>query len=159
MNGEQRKSSLLNVGVELAAKHGAENVSRRMIADKAKVSEPLVSRYLGSKSEIPKAIKKAAKKAGVALPDKQQTAELGEKLRKATRRQAAAKTMAKRAATGGNARSSGAIRMPTATGGAAKKLAAGSRNGKKSSVNSEPAKKPTAARKPKLPPVPVVTVP
>lgn len=146
MNGEQRKSSLLTVAVELAVKHGAENVSRRMIADKAKVSEPLVSRYLGSKSEIPKAIKKAAKKAGAVLPDKQQTAELGEKLRKATRRQAAAKTMAKRAAT---------VRKPTAARSVkSAKLAVDT------PVRSSGAtRKPTAARKPKLPPVPVVTVP
>lgn len=97
MNGEERKALLLAAGVKLAVKHGAENVTRRDIAKAAKVSEPLVTRYLGSKSEIPKAIAKAAKKAGETLPDKAQSKALGEKLRKATRQQAAKKTMAKRA--------------------------------------------------------------
>lgn len=154
MNGEERKVLLLAAGVKLAVKHGAENVTRRDIAKEAKVSEPLVTRYLGSKSEIPKAIKKAAKKAGAILPDKEQAKVLGEKLRKATRQAAAKKTMAKRA-TGPKPAdpTKKPVKAPKPSGGHIIRPP-----DKKKPATTLPAKK-TAARKPKTPPVPVVVLP
>ena len=43
MTGAERKASILDAGAKLAAKHGASNVTRRMVAKQAGVSEALVS--------------------------------------------------------------------------------------------------------------------
>lgn len=81
MEGSDRKSQLLDAGAKAAAKHGAANVTRKMVADAAKVSEALVSAYFGSMNEAKAAFKKHAKKLGLTLPDKDKEAELGSKLR------------------------------------------------------------------------------
>lgn len=81
MEGSDRKSQLLDAGAKAAAKHGAANVTRKMVADAAKVSEALVSAYFGSMNEAKVAFKKHAKKLGLTLPDKDKEAVLGSKLR------------------------------------------------------------------------------
>lgn len=81
MEGSDRKSQLLDAGAKAAAKHGAANVTRKMVADAAKVSEALVSAYFGSMNEAKVAFKKHAEKLGLTLPDKDKEAELGSKLR------------------------------------------------------------------------------
>ncbi len=153
MNGEERKVLLLAAGVKLAVKFGAENVTRRDIAKAAKVSEPLVTRYLGSKSEIPKAIIKAAKKAGETLPDKSQSKVLGEKLRKATRQQAAKKTMAKRQA-GPLPAKAGAVKKSSVSRTAGVRTASPAKPAV--ALPADPVKK-TAARRPKA--IPKIVIP
>ena len=57
--GEERKAQILDAGAKLAAKHGAVNVTRKMVADECKCAEGLVSVYLGTKDEARKAYHKA----------------------------------------------------------------------------------------------------
>lgn len=80
-SGDERKAQLLECGAKLAAKHGAANVTRRMVAKACKVSEALVAHYMGAAATAQKAYAKHAKKLGLALPDKAKEAELGAKLR------------------------------------------------------------------------------
>ena len=47
---------------ELVAKHGAVNITRRLVATKAKVSEALVSNYFGDRASLQKNMKAHAKK-------------------------------------------------------------------------------------------------
>lgn len=82
MQKDERTSKLLEIGVKVAAKHGLANVTRRHIAEKGECSESLVNVYLGNLTAMRAAIKKHAKKQGVALPDKDAEALLGAKLRK-----------------------------------------------------------------------------
>lgn len=92
-----RKEQLLDIGARLAAKHGLGNVTRRMVAGEAKVSEALVSSYMGNVDESRAAYKSRAKKLGLKLPDAATEAQLGLELRahgprvKATKRKRAVK--------------------------------------------------------------------
>ena len=79
--GEERKAQLLGAGAKLAAKHGAVNVTRKMVADACKCAEGLVSVYLGTKDEAQKAYRKHMKKLGLSEPDKAKIEAIGGKLR------------------------------------------------------------------------------
>ena len=81
LNGADRKASLLDAGAKLAAKHGASNVTRRMVAEAVKCSEALVSVYMGDTPTAQKAYARHAKKIGLSLPDKAKTEAIGKKLR------------------------------------------------------------------------------
>lgn len=76
-----RSEQLLDVGAALAAKHGAANVTRRMVAQEAKVSEALVSHHMGSAEDAQKKYARRARALGYKLPDKAQEAENGRVLR------------------------------------------------------------------------------
>lgn len=81
MDGAERKKQLLEVGAKLAAKHGVKNVTRRMVAKAANVSEPLVANYLGSSADARKAYARKAKAMGLTLPTKDKEEAIGKKLR------------------------------------------------------------------------------
>lgn len=76
-----RKIELLDIGARLAAKHGLKNVTRRMVATEANVSDALVSSYLGNVEEQRAAYKKRAKALKLTLPDAKAEALMGRKLR------------------------------------------------------------------------------
>lgn len=76
-----RKTQLLDVGAKLASKHGHTNVTRRMVAKAAQVSEALVSSYLGDTATAQKAFAARARKLGLTLPTKAEAEALGVKLR------------------------------------------------------------------------------
>ena len=81
MTGAERKASLLETGAKLAAKHGATNVTRRMVAKEAGVSEALVSRYFADGNIAQKAYARKAKAMGLKQPTKEAAATIGAKLR------------------------------------------------------------------------------
>lgn len=81
MDGSERKKQLLAAGAKLAAKYGASNVTRRMVAAECGCAEGLVSVYLGGTEEAQKAYARAAKRAGLPLPNKEEAAVLGAQLR------------------------------------------------------------------------------
>lgn len=76
-----RKKQILEAGAKLAAKHGHKNVTRRMVAIAAKVSEPLVSSYVGSTKGAQLLYKRQAKKMGLVEPDAARAERIGIKLR------------------------------------------------------------------------------
>lgn len=78
---EERKAQLLAIGARLAAKYGAANVTRRMVAKEAKCAEALVSVYMGGTDRAQSAYARKAKALGYSLPDKATTATIGAKLR------------------------------------------------------------------------------
>ena len=80
--GTERKTQLLDAGAKLAAKLGAANVTRRLVAKEAKVAEALVSHYLGGTDEAQAAYIRHARKLGFTLPNKAETAAIGLKMRK-----------------------------------------------------------------------------
>ena len=80
--GAERKTQLLDAGAKLAAKLGAANVTRRLVAKEAKVAEALVSHYLGSSADAQAAYTKHARKLKLTLPTKAETAAIGLKMRK-----------------------------------------------------------------------------
>lgn len=82
LDAKTRKLQLLDAGAKLVSKHGAQNVTRRMVAAAAKVSEALVSRYMGTTEEAQKVYARHAKKMGLAVPSKAEADALGAKLRK-----------------------------------------------------------------------------
>jgi hypothetical protein len=82
LTGAERKAQLLEAGAKLASKHGAANVTRRMVATACKCAEGLVNRYMGDSATAQKAYARKAKAMGLPLPDKARAAELGAKLRK-----------------------------------------------------------------------------
>lgn len=81
MTGAERKAALLVVGAKLAAKHGAVNVTRRMVAEGAKCSEALVSAYFGTITDAQRAFARKAKSLGLKQPDKAKVDAIGVKLR------------------------------------------------------------------------------
>lgn len=81
MSGEDRKASILEAGARLAAKHGAINVTRRMVAAAAKVSEALVSAHMGDTASAQAAYKRQMKKLGLEEPSKDKIEAIGVKLR------------------------------------------------------------------------------
>jgi leucyl aminopeptidase (aminopeptidase T) len=81
MAGSERKALLLDVGAKLAAKYGAVNITRRMVAKAGKVSDALVSAYFGGTEEARKAYARHAKKLGLEQPSKEKQEALGAKLR------------------------------------------------------------------------------
>jgi hypothetical protein len=81
MTGAERKASILEAGAKLASKHGAVNVTRRMVAKAAKVSEALVSSYMGGTEQAQRAYARKAKALKLPLPDKATAERLGAKLR------------------------------------------------------------------------------
>ena len=80
--GAERKTQLLDAGAKLAAKLGAANVTRRLVAKEAKVAEALVSHYLGTSADAQAAYAKHARKLKLTLPTKAETAAIGLKMRK-----------------------------------------------------------------------------
>jgi AcrR family transcriptional regulator len=81
MSGEDRKASILEAGARLAAKHGAINVTRRMVAKAANVSEALVSSHMGDTASAQAAYKRKMKKLGLEEPSKDKIEAIGVKLR------------------------------------------------------------------------------
>lgn len=82
LTGAERKAQLLEAGAKLASKHGAANVTRRMVATACKCAEGLVNRYMGDSATAQKAYARKAKAMGLPLPDKAKTEAIGVKLRK-----------------------------------------------------------------------------
>lgn len=82
MKGADRKAQLVEAGAKLASKHGAVNVTRRMVAQVAKVSEGLVSLHMGTTAEAQKVYARKAKALGLTLPSKAEAEAIGVKLRK-----------------------------------------------------------------------------
>lgn len=80
-----KSAELLDIGARLAAKYGAENVTRRMVAEEGKVSEPLVSHFFGGTEEAKKKYARRAKTLGLTLPKKGEAMELGRELRRKAR--------------------------------------------------------------------------
>lgn len=81
MDGEDRLKIILDAGAKLAAKHGAVNVTRKMVAEAAKVSPALVAHYTGSAAEGQKLYAKHAKKLGLEQPPKDKIEAIGVKMR------------------------------------------------------------------------------
>lgn len=131
----ETKKSLLEAGAKLASKHGTKNVTRRMVSKAAKVSESLVSHYMGNTADAQKKYAAHAKKMGLALPNKDAEAKMGATLRKkATKKPAPAK--AKKVA---------AKKAPAKK--AAAKKAVAKKQEAKATAKRKPAKK-AAAKKP-----------
>lgn len=76
-----RKTEFLDIGAKLAGKYGAVNVTRRMVAQAAKVSDGLVAHYLGSIADAQKLFAKHAKKLGIEQPAKDKIESIGTKMR------------------------------------------------------------------------------
>jgi AcrR family transcriptional regulator len=139
------KQELLEFGVALAVKYGVVNVTRRAIAKRARVSEALVSHHLGNREALHKAIKRQMRKQGYEEPSAAEIEKAGKRLRAKKNPAPARKRTAKEVE---------AIKRK----GVAKKPVA--RNGIKPTAvlvdDMRPTKKPrSAARMPKLPPLPV----
>ena len=81
-----KEQTLLKHGVRLAVKFGSSNVTRRMVAQAAKVSDPLVSHYFGPTEQLRDRLAKAVKDAGRSEPSADAQATIGEKMRKKPRR-------------------------------------------------------------------------
>lgn len=81
LTGAERKAQMLEAGARLAAKYGAANVTRRMVAKACKCAESLVNVYMGSAAVAQKAYARKAKAMGLALPDKAKVESIGAKLR------------------------------------------------------------------------------
>jgi hypothetical protein len=93
-----RKQEFLETGAKLAVKVGVVNVTRRAIAAHHKVTDPLVSKYVGGKAEMRKAIKSTMKKLGLVEPAADVAEAKGKALR-ARKGTAPAKKAVKKAAT------------------------------------------------------------
>jgi hypothetical protein len=81
ISGKERKELITVAGAKLASKHGAKNVTRRMVAQAAKVSEALVSAHMGCTDEAQAAYMRKAKALKLPLPDKAKAEAIGKKLR------------------------------------------------------------------------------
>lgn len=75
------KSDILMAGAKLASKHGAKNVTRRMVAKEAGVSEGIVSHHFGTAAEAQAKYAAKAKREGFKMPTAEQTKAIGIKLR------------------------------------------------------------------------------
>lgn len=161
MTGEDREKQLIDTAVALAKKHGAANLTRRMIAKACDCSEALVSNYLGTTEQLRRKAKNAAKKAGVALPDKKAEVQLGKELRAHGPRD-------KRDTRKRSPREVEAIKRKGVPARVRNRVAAVDRGGSKAPPlpvapgptefkPTAPAERKTAARAPKLPPIQPVT--
>lgn len=81
MTGAERKAQLLAAGAKLATKHGAANVTRRMVAEACKCTEGLVNVYMGDRATAQKAYARKAIALGMALPTKANSDAIGVKMR------------------------------------------------------------------------------
>lgn len=79
--GAERKALIIEAGAKLVSKHGAPNVTRRMVAQAAKVSEALVSAHMGTSEDAQKVYARKAKALKLPIPDKATTEANGKKLR------------------------------------------------------------------------------
>lgn len=75
------EEKILKAGVDLSVKHGAVNVTRKMVAEKAKVSPALVSHYMGGTKDAQAKYAKVLRKQGGVQPDRDRIAAIGVKLR------------------------------------------------------------------------------
>lgn len=75
------KAKILDAGAKLVGKYGAVNVTRKMVAESAKVSAAIIAYHIGNSAEAQKAFKKHAKKLGIAEPSKDVIEAQGVKLR------------------------------------------------------------------------------
>ena len=82
----ERMDQLLEIGARLASKYGASNVTRRMVAQEAKVTDPLVSIYMGRVPEAQARWRAHCKKMGLPHPSKKEEAEMGLQMRKRPRK-------------------------------------------------------------------------
>lgn len=81
LSGDERKKKILDAGAALAAKYGAVNVTRRMVAKACKVSDPLIAHYMGSAKDAQTAYRRHMKKLGLVEPTKDKIEAAGIKLR------------------------------------------------------------------------------
>jgi len=81
MTAKERKAAILEVAIKLVGKYGSKNITRRMVATAAKVSEPLVTNYFGNTKDAQAVYARAAKKAGVVEPSAEKQKAIGAKLR------------------------------------------------------------------------------
>lgn len=68
MSSDERRVKALSIAVPMARKTGAGGVSIKSVAEKMKVSAPLLFHIFGTSADFAKAIAKQAKKEGVTLP-------------------------------------------------------------------------------------------
>jgi hypothetical protein len=80
-----KSAELLDIGARLASKYGEQNITRRMVAEEGKVSEPLVSHFFGGTADAQKKYARRAKALGLPLPKKAEAMELGRELRRKAR--------------------------------------------------------------------------
>jgi hypothetical protein len=171
LTGAERKEQMLDAGAKLAAKHGAVNVTRRMVAEACDCAEALVSVYMGDSASAKRAYARRAKAMGLAMPDKAKAELIGFKLRahgprdkRDTRKRSVKevkaikrKKQAKPEAIAKPKVKSAGIKLPdrTATYGLAKpqNKAQPAPQNKALPGPVENKERKTAARKPKLPPV------
>lgn len=85
VKGTEQKAKYLDIGAKLAAKYGAANITRRMMAKACKISEPLVAHYFGNTADAQKVYARQCKKLGLEQPSKEKIAEIGKKQRAAAR--------------------------------------------------------------------------
>jgi len=86
-----RKAQLINIGAELAAKHGLVNVTRRMVAKKARVTDALVTHHVGNNDAARKLYKAHMKKLGLKEPAKEVVEAMGLAMRARGKRTVATK--------------------------------------------------------------------
>lgn len=77
-----RKQQIIDTGARLAARYGAVNVTRRMIAEKIKVTEALLNRYVGTRKKAQKLYAKRCIELGLKEPSPEKIEQHGINLRK-----------------------------------------------------------------------------
>lgn len=82
----EREAQFLDIGARLASKFGASNVTRRMVAQQAQVTDPLVGAYMGKIATAQAKWKAHCKKLGLPHPSKHEEAVMGMQLRKRPRK-------------------------------------------------------------------------
>jgi hypothetical protein len=90
------RATLLAQAAKLTGKFGSTNLTRRMVAKAAGVSDGLVTHHLGNVEEMRKLAKREAKRLNIVEPDKAKQEAIGVKLRAHGPREATRKAAAKR---------------------------------------------------------------
>lgn len=57
---KQRSAQILDAAIEVAVKHGYQNIQRKTVADAAGVAESLVSKYFGTMPDLKRDVMRAA---------------------------------------------------------------------------------------------------
>jgi len=58
LDPQERKKQILRAGCALARKHGVDNITRVMVADKLGISHGMVNRYFGDRKKFREAVAK-----------------------------------------------------------------------------------------------------
>ena len=144
---------LLTHAAKLVGKHGSTNLTRRMVAQAAGVSDAQVSHHLGNVEEMRRLAKREAKRMKITEPSKTEQEVIGVRLRAhGPRKATAAKKSAAKKATAAKSRSTSRVsKASPAKKATAAKKAAGATPAKRAaspaSAAKAPAKKASAAKK------------